>query len=163
AVVERAPRRRDHARVRRQSEVIVRAEVDHLVAVGRDVRGLRRRDRALVLPQPCGLDLGERCGEHGLGGRIHAGLLAGGRRPAALARTRTGASDPCSASCPLRRTSANAATANANRKSAGAFANATAGPPIIANAASVALLPSGALWRTRTLPSGAFTCLPLAV
>ena len=58
--VERRVRGRHDIRMRREAEVVVRAQVQVLAAVDRDARALRRLQRAFGLEQAVGLDLGER-------------------------------------------------------------------------------------------------------
>ena len=58
--VERVVRRGDHLRVVREAEVVVRAEVEQLAALGHvDVGALRRRHHELALQEAVVLELGE--------------------------------------------------------------------------------------------------------
>ena len=64
--------RRDHLRVVREAEVVVRAEVDQLAAaLDVDVRALRRRHRQLVLVQPLVAELLEAGGQIVANGAVH--------------------------------------------------------------------------------------------
>ncbi len=75
--VERVLRGRDDVRMVGEPEVVVRAEVQHLAAVGRaDLRRLRRRDDALGLEKALIADRFELGFKALLRGVVHGGKLS---------------------------------------------------------------------------------------
>ena len=91
AGVERRVRGREDRRVRRQAEIVVRAEDEHPSAVReRHLGTLRRDDLALALPQPGVADLRELGFDHRLHGLEHDGspCTLGLRWPGPTARAR---------------------------------------------------------------------------
>jgi hypothetical protein len=84
AIVEGGAGRRGDLGVRRQPEVVVGAEVQHLATAGGDVGGLGRGDDPLVLPQASVPDLGQRLREHVLGVGVHGRGYTRARPPHAL-------------------------------------------------------------------------------
>ena len=77
-VVHRLLRGRDQARIVREAEVIVGAEVQHLPPGHLHMRALGAGDQAFAFHQPVGLDLGEGLGDVGQECRIRHGRTLSG-------------------------------------------------------------------------------------